>query len=774
MNSKKLIFLIFIFTIPIFSQKDIRVLSSNSNSIVIEFSPSYNEFTEQAINNQKYLNISFAFGSEETINNFGNPDIQERDLDLGVPSEYGNTIQVLNTAYKEIDGKVAPVPHEEGREENAAVKFDIGKDYYNYQPKEDLVTFGEFGITRGIQSQIIRILPIKFYPAQNKIKLYTKIIFQINYSSNRNNLYSTNDDFLNGVVLNFDVAKNWNIHSNRKSLKKTIIKSVLSSGTWYRFDAPDEGIYKISKSDLSKYGIDASTVDPRTIKIYNNGGLMLPESQSADRPIDLVENAIVIVGEDDGKFDDGDYILFYGRGTSFWYYDKASKTIKRTFNYYSDHNYYWITSEGNPGKRMQNESSLNNGNAYVQTSTKGFVSWEKDEINVVKTGRIFVGDAFPETNNTKTYVNKLDGWLANTIINYNINFVNSSPASATLQVYENSSLLFSSPIRAYATSGSYKDHELGVLLSQSVTYSGSLANNQSSLRFQYSGNSSSAIGYLDYFEILYQRSLTPANNQLNFYSKDTTAVIEYQLSNFPSTNIRVFDITDYANIKVITNPVLLSGGEFRFQKSETEGNVSEFLALGDDNFKSPSNPEQVVNQNVHGIAEGAKLLIITHPDFKVQADRLQNYRQNESPYKLSTIVFDVTEIENEFGNGTKDPTGIRDFIKYAYDNWTIKPEYVLLLGDATYDYKNIESTNNDFVPAWETSEYLNDILSYPMDDYYARVDGNDANVDLAVGRINCQTESDAKNSVDKIIQYEEDKDFGTWRDQITLWLQMMV
>ncbi len=499
---------------------------------------------------------------------------------------------------------------------------------------------------------------------------------------------------------------------------------MLASGTWYRFEAPDEGIYKITKSELSNYGIDASTVDPRTIKIYNNGGFMLPESQIADRPVDLVENAIMVAGEDDGKFDDGDYILFYGRGTSFWYYDKTTKKVKRTFNYYSDHNYYWITSGGSNGKRMQDEASLNVANAYVQTSTQGFASWEKDEINLAKTGRIFLGDDFPQSNNSRTYLNTLDGWISNTPINYNVRFVNGSDVYATLKVYENSSLLFSAGISGYPNTGNDAGHNFGRAFYQSAVYNGSLSGNQSSLRFDYLNSSSSGIGYLDYFEILYQRSLTPTNNQVVFYSKDTTANIEYHLSNFPSTNIRVFDISDYSNIKVINKPVLLSGGEFRFQKSETAGEASEFIAIGDDNFKSPSNLEQVLNQNIHGISEGAKFLIITHPDFKEAAENLQKYRQNDSPYKLSTIVVDVTKIENEFGGGTKDPTGIRDFIKYAYDNWAIQPEYVLLFGDASYDYKNIEGNNNNFVPVWETSESLNDIYSYPMDDYYARVDGN--------------------------------------------------
>ena len=67
---------------------------------------------------------------------------------------------------------------------------------------------------------------------------------------------------------------------------------------------------------LPSFGIDPNTVDPRTIKIYNNGGKALPEDPNAARPSDLVENAILYVGQDNGKFNDGDYILFYGRGST--------------------------------------------------------------------------------------------------------------------------------------------------------------------------------------------------------------------------------------------------------------------------------------------------------------------------------------------------------------------------------------------------------------------------------------------------------------------------
>ena len=132
----------------------------------------------------------------------------------------------------------------------------------------------------------------------------------------------------------------------------------MAAGEWVRFEAPEEGIYKIDKQMLESFGIDVS-VDPRTIKIYNNSGKVLPENIEAVRPVDLIENAILIVGEEDGKFDDADYILFYGRGNSFWDFDEGSGTVKRFFHPYSNKNYYWITSTGVNGKRIENKSSLN-------------------------------------------------------------------------------------------------------------------------------------------------------------------------------------------------------------------------------------------------------------------------------------------------------------------------------------------------------------------------------------------------------------------------------
>ena len=61
-------------------------------------------------------------------------------------------------------------------------------------------------------------------------------------------------------------------------------------------------------------GIDVQSIDPRRIRIFGHGGTMLKMQNEEDFLIDPVENAIKIIGEEDGSFDPSDYILFYATG----------------------------------------------------------------------------------------------------------------------------------------------------------------------------------------------------------------------------------------------------------------------------------------------------------------------------------------------------------------------------------------------------------------------------------------------------------------------------
>jgi hypothetical protein len=139
-------------------------------------------------------------------------------------------------------------------------------------------------------------------------------------------------------VLNGGALSTWR-EIDRSPRKVNLVSSVLASGEWYRITVTDEGIYKVDAQYLQSAGINVSGIDPRTIKIYGNGGRELPEDVAKSRPNDLVENAIYIEGESDGSFGSGDYILFYGRSPRMWVYDTLARTMRHTLNHYSESNY---------------------------------------------------------------------------------------------------------------------------------------------------------------------------------------------------------------------------------------------------------------------------------------------------------------------------------------------------------------------------------------------------------------------------------------------------
>ncbi len=757
------IFLIFSITFIFPQNVDIKVISSTASQLILEYNPIYLDTSFTNIQNKTYRNVKLHDGiSNDNSESWGLPDLQKKYINVGVPSEAGNIIQVLSYEYIDIEGRVIPIPTPTKTDGVNDFQIIEGENYSSQKDDEEIVNFSTFRLFRGLPIQSIVISPIKFYPYENKIRLAKKIVVKITFAPTTTFSQPSQQDFRfnSRLVINYDVAKYWIIRDNNLK-KKEIINSVLANGRWFKFEAPEEGIYIIRKNDLTSYGIDPNTVDPRTIKIYNGGGKPIPENLNTPRPNDLLENAIYIFGEENGKFDDSDYILFYGKGTDFWDYDSLYIGFSRIHNPYSKQNYYWITSGGTFGKRIQMLPSLNDPNAIIDTTSKAFVHWEEDKINIGKSGRHFVGDEFSSSFNSRTYITNLEGLIPNSRIDYQGQFINSSLVSNTLTIDESNQGIYSNSIFQMGT------YSYGSKLDFKTSYTGNLLDNRSVLKFTFSMNNASSFGYLNYFEILYERDLKVESDFIIFYSPLTNDFFEYHLSNFSNSDIKVFDVTDYSNVKLISSPIANSGGDYYFQSSGISNKASKYLALCTSKYKTPINPVEMPNQNLHGISDGYEYVIITNKLFTEQAERLRNYRENESKVKRKSGIFYVDEIFNEFSYGMIDPMGIRDFLKYAYDNWNTKPLYVLFFGDGNYDYKNIEGKNKNFVIPAQTNEFLDEIYSYPSDDFYLNVDPSDRGIDLTSGRLNVNTLEEAKVVVDKIIQYENNIDKSSWRNLIT-------
>ena len=146
------------------------------------------------------------------------------------------------------------------------------------------------------------------------------------------------------------------------------------------FDSP--GIYKIDHNTLNEMGFTPADVDPRNIAIYGNSGGMLPQSLAIDRADDLLENAIKVMGEEDGIFNENDYILFYVDEINALEFDDTTERFNVTKNLYSEKNYYFITTKESAGKRQSALENLGLNHPKINWYNR-LIFHESDDVNLL-------------------------------------------------------------------------------------------------------------------------------------------------------------------------------------------------------------------------------------------------------------------------------------------------------------------------------------------------------------------------------------------------------
>jgi hypothetical protein len=117
-------------------------------------------------------------------------------------------------------------------------------------------------------------------------------------------------------------------------------------------------------------------------------------------------------------------------------------------------------------------------------------------------------------------------------------------------------------------------------------------------------------------------------------------------------------------------------------------------------------------------------------------------------------VVDVEAIYNEFSFGQKRPQAVREFLQYAATSWAVKPGYVLVVGDASYDPRNyLGAGNNDVVP---TRLFDSAYLETATDDWFVDFD-DDGVPELAIGRLPARTAAEAQVMAAKVVGYESQR-----------------
>ncbi|MFN0730075.1 type IX secretion system sortase PorU [Polaribacter gochangensis] len=544
--------------------------------------------------------------------------------------------------------------------------------------------------------------------------------------------------------------------------------SVLSNGNWYKFSVDTTGVFKIDVSLLQKMGINTANLNPKNIKIYGNGGAMLPQKNSDFRYADLQENAIYIEGEDDGVFNSEDFILFYAKGPHDWVLNPNLETASHRQNIFSDKAYYFLTVAETNGKRITELPTNTNPATKTISIFDDFVFYEKETRNLFAIGTQWFGEDF-SVENVQNFILDFKTIDTNYPIKVKVAGAAISALSSTIEVKVNTQNAFSISFPGVANGSltlgypNFNSSDINVnsdAINVSVTY-----NNN--------GNPG-AKAYLDYIEIVGKKQLIADGKQFSFRSFEafkTKGIVAYQIQNAANIS-QLWDVTDPINPKKILNSS--TGNDFTFR---TNGGVlNEFIAINQSDYFTPKVTENplVKNQNLHGLKD-INYIVITNDELFGQAQRLADYHQDNSG--LSTKVIQLSEIYNEFGSGAPDITAVRDFLKRIYhSNSTAasKLKYVCFFGDGSYDYKDRITDNNNIVPVFESSQSFNLATSYVTDDYFVMLDPNEGlmltsdTIDVASGRIPVSTVQQASEVVDKILSYYNTASFGDWRNTITL------
>ncbi|WP_067147237.1 type IX secretion system sortase PorU [Pseudotamlana agarivorans] len=572
--------------------------------------------------------------------------------------------------------------------------------------------------------------------------------------------------------LNYSLGAVTNRRASQKNYvsSKVLTNSVLNSGKWYRFYVDTTGVFRLSKSFLQRLGVDVNNVNPKRIRLFGHGGDMIPYSNAEPYPYDVPENAIKFVGEEDGVFNDQDYILFYARGPQG--FNAESNTH---INCYADKTYYYINVGSTEGKRIQNFAQPSGTPDLVIDNYEAYQFHELDDYNLISLGRRWFGDRF-DVENRQVFDFDFPNIITSEPIQLQVlvGAVNSTTCSFDVDV--NGAALSTITLRGVSS----PNLASGSSLNRAVDVSSSRIS--VGLNFNNQGNPSIE-SYLDYIAIEAKCSLSFSGKQFQFKNsavESVSGIAQYNISNATAVS-EVWDVTDLYNVSSVAN----TQNDAVFSFTSTMGSLKTYVAVTASDYFTPQvdSKTEVVNQDIKGnIFKNAQgdfqdidYIIVAPNNMLNHAERLAGINREQNGLQVKVVGLD--EIYAEFSTGNQDVGAIRNMVKYVYDNASEpskRLKYLCLFGDGSFDYKDRIPNNTNIVPSWYSYNSFSLANSYVSDDFYGMMGDNEGSMastdmlDIAVGRIVADSQQRAKELVDKVAQYYEKESFGSWRNNFVV------
>ncbi len=489
------------------------------------------------------------------------------------------------------------------------------------------------------------------------------------------------------------------------SVEAMAVQRRLASSGAVKIRVDREGWHRVGRERLVAAGLNPS-VDPRRLELFADG----------------IQQAILVTGAGDGRFDAGDALEFYGRALD------TPWTGART---------YWLVEGRRRGLRLKRQPASGGRAGEVPIHFSYTVEQSPRDLYVaaILNGEAenFFGPAI--TAAPADLVIELPHLDTSTHQHATLWL---SLQGATREPHQVQLLVNQQPVAELHFTGAVQQ-SFRVSLPQALLLPGS------NLVTLVSAGGETDVSLLERLALTYWRRFWAQDDRLRL---QTQGYRSFVIEGFSVPSLRVLDISE-PNKPVELEASVSPGTEgYSVRVDLPSDRPRTLLAFTDAAVTVPAAIESDTPSAWRAALPGASALIISHRRFLAGAARLAELRRWQG---WSVEVIDVQDLYDEFAFGAKTPHAVRDFLQWALGRWRTAPEAVLLLGDASFDPRNrLNLGDFDLVPTGlvDTSR-----LETASDGWFGDLDGSGLPF-VAIGRLPVRTEQEAQTAVAKLVDYE--------------------
>ena len=775
------------------SEQPLKLIESGTDSLLFEFELADIRFEKREVNGRTYDVISLMPDHNVTFTpETGKPQMPIHIELVGIPLDASPEAIVIHSEF-EMKGKYKLFPTQPPSLHSDKERFFIDERFYGknlfYPPQ--LAEIEPLGYIRQQRVASLKIMPIQYNPSTGQLRVYKRLQIRVKFpipkisGAPAKQPYTIHEDspyfegLLSNTLVNYQQAKRW----RKNGTNPAFLAPNLSAGwggapslagesgpSTYKLMVDRTGLYKITQPELIAWGVDVVSIDPKTFKLYSEGD----------------EVQTYVHGEADGKFDETDYIVFYGK--------------KIDNSKFTNSNVYWLSWGGQDGVRtITKDGTPKTVEATIPIAFKKVEHYERDRAHDtlvnVKSEMVdhyfwagFTGE-YPK--NKEKYFQILLPHLAKGLsegavlrvrfqgITYRRNELHKA------LVYMNGHYVLKSEFNGQAAPVAEN------------RFSQQTLNFENWMRVECEDkNLTPETGrdfMLDWYELEYWRIFEAEDGRLEFSSETSPGVsgpVRYVLSGFSKPDISLyqitnaqliarienFEVTEIENLEAIEeDDVIEKDKEYQLVVEDDVAQPTQYYAIQTGAYLKVKQAKAEKPSNLRNPAHKVDYIVISHEIFLDEIRPLAEYRERQG---FNVLIVDVEDIYDEFSNGVFNPMAIKSFLRYAYHYWDKAPSYVLLVGDAHYDYKNtiVEYYKSVYGAGYEYNLYPIFVPTYhgwspeggetAMDHRFVTVSGDDTLPDIAIGRLSVQRPLELKEIVAKIIAYEESPTPGPWRARI--------